>query len=137
MPAAGAAHLVNNGAAALALVADALAGGGRQEIVIARGELVEIGDGFRIPDLLTATGARLREVGTTNRVHLGDYADAIGERTAMILKVHPSNFVISGFTRAVGIDELADLGVPVVADIGSGCSRRIRCCPTSRTRAPR
>jgi L-seryl-tRNA(Ser) seleniumtransferase len=121
VPAAGAAHLVNNGAAAVALVAGALAGGaGGREIVIARGELVEIGDGFRIPDLLTATGARLREVGTTNRVHLGDYADAIGEQTAMILKVHPSNFVISGFTRAVGIEQLAGFGVPVVADIGSG-----------------
>jgi L-seryl-tRNA(Ser) seleniumtransferase len=119
VPAAGAAHLVNNGAAALALVACALAGDGR-EIIIARGELVEIGDGFRIPDLLTATGARLREVGTTNRVGRADYADAVGERTAMILKVHPSNFVISGFTRTVEIDELTGLGVPVVADIGSG-----------------
>ncbi len=119
VPGAAAAHLVNNGAAALALVACALAGSGR-EIVIARGELVEIGDGFRIPELLTATGARLREVGTTNRVSRADYADAVGEHTAMILKVHPSNFVISGFTRTVEVDELAGLGVPVVADIGSG-----------------
>jgi L-seryl-tRNA(Ser) seleniumtransferase len=121
VPTAAAAHLVNNGAAALALVAAALAGGtpGR-EIVIARGELVEIGDGFRIPDLLTATGARLREVGTTNRVNRADYADAVGEHTALILKVHPSNFVISGFTSSVDVDELAGLGVPVVADIGSG-----------------
>jgi len=119
VPAAGAAHLVNNGAAALALVATALAGGGR-EIVIARGELVEIGDGFRIPDLLTATGARLREVGTTNRVSAADYADAIGPDTAFVLKVHPSNFVVTGFTRSVGVDELTALGVPVVADIGSG-----------------
>ena len=103
VPAAAAAHLVNNGAAALALVATALAGGGR-EIVIARGELVEIGDGFRIPDLLTATGARLREVGTTNRVTPADYAAAVGPDTAMILKVHPSNFVVTGFTRAVGVD---------------------------------
>ena len=121
VPAAGAAHLVNNGAAALALVAVALAGGcpGR-EIVISRGELVEIGDGFRIPDLLTATGARLREVGTTNRVSRTDYAEAVGEHTAMILKVHPSNFVVSGFTRSVPVGELAGLGVPLVVDIGSG-----------------
>jgi L-seryl-tRNA(Ser) seleniumtransferase len=121
VPAAAAGHLVNNGAAALALVATALAGGADgREIVIARGELVEIGDGFRIPDLLTSTGARLHEVGTTNRVTRADYAAAVGPRTAMILKVHPSNFVISGFTRAAGIAELAGLGVPVVADIGSG-----------------
>ncbi len=91
-----------------------------REIVIARGELVEIGDGFRIPDLLTATGARLREVGTTNRVSAADYADAVGPDTAFVLKVHPSNFVVTGFTRAVDVDELAGLGVPVVADIGSG-----------------
>lgn len=123
VPAAGAAHLVNNGAAALALVATALAGTGR-EIVIARGELVEIGDGFRIPDLLTATGARLREVGTTNRVTPADYADAVGPDTAFVLKVHPSNFVVTGFTRSVEVaeldSELSGLGVPVVADIGSG-----------------
>ena len=90
------------------------------EIVIARGELVEIGDGFRIPDLLTATGARLREVGTTNRVTPGDYADAVGPDTAFVLKVHPSNFVVTGFTRSVEVQELSGLGVPVVADIGSG-----------------
>jgi L-seryl-tRNA(Ser) seleniumtransferase len=119
VPAAGAALLVNNGAAALALVATALAGAGR-EIVIARGELVEIGDGFRIPDLLVATGARLREVGTTNRVTAADYAAAVGPDTAFVLKVHPSNFVVTGFTRAVEVDELAGIGVPVVADIGSG-----------------
>ncbi len=134
VPAAGAAHLVNNGAAALALVATALAGTGsaparpggaaRREIVIARGELVEIGDGFRIPDLLTATGARLREVGTTNRVTPADYAAAVGPETAFVLKVHPSNFVVTGFTRSVEVGELsaelAGSGVPVVADIGSG-----------------
>ncbi|MFC5996399.1 L-seryl-tRNA(Sec) selenium transferase [Pseudonocardia hispaniensis] len=118
VPGAGAAHLVNNGAAALALVAGTLAVG--REIVVSRGELVEIGDSFRIPDLLTAAGARLREVGTTNRVHPGDYADAITDETAFVLKVHPSNFTITGFTRAVGLPELAALGVPVVADIGSG-----------------
>ncbi|HXV93192.1 MAG TPA: L-seryl-tRNA(Sec) selenium transferase [Pseudonocardia sp.] len=122
VPGAAAAHLVNNGAAALALVATVLAAGDspRREILVARGELVEIGDGFRIPDLLTATGARLREVGTTNRVHPADYAAAIGDDTAFVLKVHPSNFVISGFTRSVGVDELTGLGVPIVADIGSG-----------------
>ncbi|MDQ3989111.1 MAG: L-seryl-tRNA(Sec) selenium transferase [Actinomycetota bacterium] len=122
VPTAAAAHIVNNGAAAIALVATALAGGplGPRDIVIARGELVEIGDGFRIPDLLTATGARLREVGTTNRVSRSDYAAAVTDDTAFILKVHPSNFVITGFTRSVGVDELTDLGVPVVADIGSG-----------------
>ncbi|MDT0352070.1 L-seryl-tRNA(Sec) selenium transferase [Pseudonocardia charpentierae] len=119
VPSAGAAHLVNNGAAALALVATALACGGR-EIVIARGELVEIGDGFRIPDLLTATGARLREVGTTNRVTPADYADAVGPDTAFVLKVHPSNFVVTGFTRSVEVRELGGLGVPLVVDIGSG-----------------
>lgn len=119
VPGAGAAHVVNNGAAAMSLVATALAGDSR-EIVIARGELVEIGDGFRLPDLLTSTGARLREIGTTNRVSRDDYADAVGPDTAFVLKVHPSNFVVSGFTRSVGVDELRGLGVPVVADIGSG-----------------
>jgi len=118
VPGAGAAHLVNNGAAAIALVAMTLAAG--REMVIARGELVEIGDGFRIPQLLEATGARLREVGTTNRVTRADYADAVGDDTALILKVHPSNFIVTGFTRACGIGELTGLGVPVVADIGSG-----------------
>ena len=119
VPGAADAHVVNNGAAALALVATGLAAGGR-EIVIARGELVEIGDGFRIPDLLTSTGARLREVGTTNRVGIDDYAGAVGPETAFVLKVHPSNFVITGFTSSVPIAQLAGLGVPVVADIGSG-----------------
>jgi L-seryl-tRNA(Ser) seleniumtransferase len=118
VPAAAAAHVTNNGAAALALVAATLAAG--REIVVSRGELVEIGDGFRIPDLLTAAGARLREVGTTNRTHLRDYADAIGEDTAFVLKVHPSNFVVTGFTSAVAPRELAGLGVPLVCDIGSG-----------------
>ncbi|WP_153397813.1 L-seryl-tRNA(Sec) selenium transferase [Ornithinicoccus halotolerans] len=118
VPAAEAAHVVNNGAAALALAAAALAGG--REVVVARGELVEIGDGFRIPELLEAAGARLREVGTTNRVHLRDYAQAVGEDTALVLKVHPSNFEVSGFTSSVTVPELAGLPVPVVADIGSG-----------------
>ena len=117
-PGASAAHVVNNGAAALALVATALAAG--REIIVSRGELVEIGDGFRIPDLVESTGARLREVGTTNRTHLADYARAIGPDTAFVLKVHPSNFTVEGFTTAVGPEELAGLGVPVVVDIGSG-----------------
>ena len=112
-------HVVNNGAAALVLAACALACAGRQ-IVIARGELVEIGDGFRIPDLLEASGAALREVGTTNRVRLDDYASAITDQTAFVLKVHPSNFVVEGFTASVAVSELATLSVPVVADIGSG-----------------
>jgi L-seryl-tRNA(Ser) seleniumtransferase len=111
-------HVVNNGAAALALAAVGLAVG--REIVVARGEMVEIGDGFRIPELLEAVGARLREVGTTNRVRLSDYAGAVDERTGFVLKVHPSNFVVSGFTSSVPVSELASLPVPVVADIGSG-----------------
>lgn len=118
VPAAGAAHVVNNGAAALVLAATALAQD--REIVLARGEMVEIGDGFRIPDLLVSTGARIREVGTTNRVRLDDYRQAIGPETGFVLKVHPSNFVISGFTSEVPVADLAELDVPVVADIGSG-----------------
>jgi len=110
--------VVNNGAAALSLVAHALAW--QQEIVVARGELVEIGDGFRIPDLLEASGAQLREVGTTNRVRLDDYVAAITASTALVLKVHPSNFVVAGFTASVGVSELATLPVPLVVDIGSG-----------------
>ncbi|GAA3348443.1 L-seryl-tRNA(Sec) selenium transferase [Amorphoplanes nipponensis] len=118
VPAAGDVHVVNNGAAALVLAATALAAG--REIVVSRGELVEIGDGFRLPDLLESTGARLREVGTTNRTARADYAAAVGPDTGFILKVHPSNFVVRGFTRAVEVGELTGLGVPVVADIGSG-----------------
>jgi L-seryl-tRNA(Ser) seleniumtransferase len=118
VPDAEAVHVVNNGAAALALAATALAAG--REIVLSRGELVEIGDGFRLPDLLTSTGATLREVGTTNRTALADYVAAAGPRTGFVLKVHPSNFVVSGFTAAVEVADLATLGVPVVADIGSG-----------------
>jgi L-seryl-tRNA(Ser) seleniumtransferase len=118
VPVAGAAHVVNNGAAALALVATVLAAG--RDIVVSRGELVEIGDGFRIPELLVAAGARLREVGTTNRTHLADYRGALGPDTGFVLKVHPSNFAISGFTSRVGVAPLAGLGVPLVVDIGSG-----------------
>ncbi len=118
VPAAGAAHVVNNGAAALVLAATALAAG--KEIVVSRGEMVEIGDGFRLPDLLVSTGARLREVGTTNRTAPADYAAAIGPDTGFVLKVHPSNFRITGFTRSAEVAELTGLGVPVVVDIGSG-----------------
>ena len=120
VPAAEAALVVNNCAAALALVATALGG----ELVIARGELVEIGDGFRIPELLESTGARLREVGTTNRVTIDDYRDALHDGTGAVLKVHPSNFVVRGFTRSVPVHELAEAlagsGVPLIADVGSG-----------------
>ncbi|MEU9743393.1 L-seryl-tRNA(Sec) selenium transferase [Micromonospora chersina] len=118
VPDAPAVHVVNNGAAALVLAATALAAD--REIVVSRGELVEIGDGFRLPDLLESTGARLREVGTTNRTALADYAAAVGPRTGFVLKVHPSNFRVTGFTSAVPVADLATLGVPVVADIGSG-----------------
>lgn len=122
VPAAEGVHVVNNNAAALVLVATALAAG--REIVISRGELVEIGDGFRIPDLLVSTGARLREVGTTNRTCHADYRAAVGPETGFVLKVHPSNFLIEGFTGSVEVAELSALGVPVVADIGSGLLAR-------------
>ncbi|MBW0102494.1 L-seryl-tRNA(Sec) selenium transferase [Pseudonocardia sp. KRD291] len=124
VPGAGDVHVANNGAAALALVASALAFG--REIVVSRGELVEIGDGFRIPELIESTGARLRPVGATNRTHPRDYAEAIGPDTGFVLKVHPSNFVVTGFTRSVEVAELGGLTrpdgstVPIVDDIGSG-----------------
>jgi len=122
VPTAGGVHVVNNNAAALLLSALTLAPG--KEIVLSRGELVEIGDGFRIPELLASTGSRLREVGTTNRTSLRDYAEAIGPETGFVLKVHPSNFHVTGFTSAVGVPELAELldelRVPLVVDIGSG-----------------
>jgi L-seryl-tRNA(Ser) seleniumtransferase len=118
VPTAGGVHVVINNAAALLLTAMTLAPG--KEIVVSRGELIEIGDGFRLPELMASTGARIREVGTTNRTHLPDYADAIGPDTGFVLKVHPSNYHVSGFTSAVGITELAALDVPLVVDIGSG-----------------
>jgi L-seryl-tRNA(Ser) seleniumtransferase len=121
VPDAGGVFVVNNGAAALVLATTALAAG--REVVVSRGEMVEIGDGFRLHELIASTGARLREVGTTNRTSLGDYADAIGPETGCILKVHPSNFRVEGFTSTVAVSELAGLGVPVVADIGSGLLR--------------
>jgi L-seryl-tRNA(Ser) seleniumtransferase len=103
------------------LTATALAQG--REIIVSRGEMVEIGDGFRLPELLESTGARLREVGTTNRTAAADYQRAITENTGFILKVHPSNFFVRGFTSAATIASINGLGVPVVADIGSGLLR--------------
>ncbi|MFD7447014.1 L-seryl-tRNA(Sec) selenium transferase [Streptomyces sp. NPDC059909] len=121
VPAAEAVHVVNNGAAALALAVATLAAG--RDVLLSRGEFVEIGDGFRIPELLASCGARIREVGTTNRTRLGDYADVVGPDTGFILKIHPSNFTVSGFTQGVDAGELAALGPPVVVDIGSGLLR--------------
>jgi L-seryl-tRNA(Ser) seleniumtransferase len=118
VPNAQAAGVVNNNAAALVLAATVLAGG--REIIISRGELIEIGDRFRLPDLLTSTGARLTEVGTTNRTTVADYEQAITGDTAMILKVHPSNYKVEGFTKSAAVAELAGLGLPLVHDIGSG-----------------
>jgi L-seryl-tRNA(Ser) seleniumtransferase len=113
-----AALVVNNGAAALLLALSVLAGG--REVVVSRGELVEIGGGFRIPEVMAASGARLVEVGTTNRTRTADYAAAIGADTALTLKVHTSNYRITGFTESVSIDDLGRLGPPVVVDLGSG-----------------
>lgn len=114
---------VNNNAAATMLVLAALAGDGR-EVIVSRSEAVEIGGGFRIPDVLVQSSAKLVEVGTTNRTYSHDYADAITESTAAILKVHRSNFAISGFTHDASVAELAevgqDSGIPVIHDIGSG-----------------
>lgn len=121
-PAAEDALVVNNGAAALCLATTALAAG--RDVVVSRGELIEIGAGFRLPDLIASTGVRLREVGTTNRTHLADYADAVGPGTGCLLKVHPSNFKLEGFTSSVSVAELRPLAdevaVPLVADLGSG-----------------
>jgi len=118
VPSAQGVHVVNNNAAALLLAAMTLAPG--KEMIVGRGELIEIGDGFRLPELMTSTGARIREVGTTNRTHLRDYAEAIGPDTGFVLKVHPSNYHVSGFTSAVSVRELATLDPPLVVDIGSG-----------------
>ena len=117
-----AAVVVNNNAAATLLVLTALASG--REVIISRGELVEIGGGFRVPDVMAQSGALLREVGTTNRTRAADYAAAISDRTALILRVHPSNFRIEGFTERPSLDELVALGrrfeIPVADDLGSG-----------------
>ena len=117
-----AAIVVNNNAAATFLILSALARG--REVVVSRGELVEIGGGFRIPDIMTQSGAILREVGTTNKTRAADYGAAIGPHTALILRVHPSNFRIEGFTERPAVGELVTigrrLGIPVVEDLGSG-----------------
>lgn len=118
-----AALVVNNNAAAVFLVLHALARGG--EAIVSRGELIEIGDGFRIPDIMASSGATLREVGTTNRTHLADYESAIGSDTRLLMSVHPSNFRIVGFAGRPSLAELVALGrragVPVYEDLGSGC----------------
>jgi L-seryl-tRNA(Ser) seleniumtransferase len=115
--------IVNNNAAAVLLCLNSLAKG--REVIVSRGELVEIGGSFRVPDVMSASGACLREVGTTNKTHLHDYSNAVNENTALLLKVHQSNYRIVGFTRDVKIGELLDLGrqhdLPVMYDLGSGC----------------
>ena len=114
-----AALTVNNCAAAVLLAAAALAGGGR-ELVVSRGQLIEIGGGFRIPEVVVQAGARLIEVGTTNRTRLADYAAAIGAQTGALLRAHASNFRTIGFVEEVEVEALCTLGVPVIDDVGSG-----------------
>ena len=111
--------VVNNCAAAVLLAAAALAGDGR-EVVVSRGQLIEIGGSFRIPDVVAQSGAVLREVGTTNRTRLRDFAAALGDATGAILRAHPSNFRAVGFVEDVSIEALCGLGVPVIDDVGSG-----------------
>ncbi len=115
--------VVNNCAAAVLVVLAALAKGG--EVIVSRGELIEIGDGFRIPEIMAESGAALREVGTTNRTRVADYENAINEKTRLLLRVHPSNFAITGFAEKPALDELVALsrrsGLPLVEDLGSGC----------------
>ena len=118
-----AAIVVNNCAAAVLVTLAALARGG--EVIVSRGELIEIGDGFRIPEIMEQSGAVLREVGTTNRTHLADYENAINEKTRLLLRVHPSNFKVTGFTDKPSLEELVTLsrrsGLPLAEDLGSGC----------------
>src|SRR5260221_8686892 len=118
-----AAIVVNNCAAAVLLVLASLAKGG--EVIVSRGELIEIGDGFRIPEIMAQSGAGLREVGTTNRTRIVDYEDAINENTRLLLRVHPSNFTITGFAEKPSMEDLVSLGqrvgLPLVEDLGSGC----------------
>lgn len=113
---------VNNNAGALLLALSALANG--RDVIVSRGQAVEIGGGFRIPDVLRQSGAELVEVGTTNRTYLSDYESAITSRTAVLLRVHPSNFRVDGFVHSVGVGELAELanraGIQVIDDVGSG-----------------
>src|ERR1700722_13890968 len=115
--------VVNNNAAAVFLVLHALARG--EEVIVSRGELIEIGDGFRIPDIMAESGATLREVGTTNRTSIRDYEEAINDRTRLLLRVHPSNFRVTGFTDRPPLEELVALGkkgnLPVYEALGSGC----------------
>ena len=115
--------VVNNCAAAVLLVLAALAKGG--EVIVSRGELIEIGDGFRIPEIMAESGATLREVGTTNRTRIADYEHAINEKTRLLLRVHPSNFQITGFAEKPTLQELAALSqrtsLPLIEDLGSGC----------------
>jgi len=120
--------VVNNNAAAVLLTLSAVADGGN--VIVSRGELVEIGGGFRVPDIITQCGCKLREVGTTNKTRISDYEAAIDENTKALLKVHSSNFSIIGFTESVTINELAALGkkcgIPVIEDIGSGALTDVR-----------
>lgn len=119
---------VNNNAAAIYLALNELAAG--FEVVVSRGELIEIGDGFRIPDIMQRSGAVLREIGTTNRTRIEDYSEAINDRTRLLLRVHPSNFRMEGFTARPELRELVALGkergIPVYEDLGSGCMVDLR-----------